>query len=159
MFSRLFGKKTSLPVPETVAAVDVARYCGTWYEIASFPSRQQKRCMKTKAEYTLSDNGTVAVRNSCSRGRRTASIKAVATAVPDTGNAKLKVLFFGLFKADYWVIDLAPDYSWAAVSNPAGSRLWLLSRTPYMAEPLYLDIIKKLASKGLDISKLSRTVQ
>lgn len=115
--------------------------------------------MKTKAEYTLSDNGTVAVRNSCRRGKREASIKAVASAVPGTGNAKLKVIFFGFIKADYWVIDLAPDYSWAAVSNPAGSRLWLLSRTPYMEESLYTDIVNKLAVKGLDISKLSRTAQ
>ena len=38
---------------ETVDKVDVQRYMGRWYEIASFPQSFQKGCSCTVAEYKL----------------------------------------------------------------------------------------------------------
>jgi len=53
--------------------------------------------------------------------------------VAGSGNAKLKVSFFGPFYVgDYWVLDHADDYSWSIVGEPSGRYLWLLSRS---AEP------------------------
>ena len=52
-------------VPTTVPSVDLARYAGKWYEIASFPQRFQKGCYCTTAEYILSQKGYVIVVNRC----------------------------------------------------------------------------------------------
>jgi apolipoprotein D and lipocalin family protein len=146
--------------PETVPQVDVRKYCGTWYEIAAVPSRQENRCTGTKAEYILdSVSGKVLVRNSCRRGGREASIRATAVPVPGSGNARLIVTFFRFIKADYWVVGLADDYSWALVSNPDRSRCWVLSRTPYLDEALYGQLLGMLKQKGIDTSKLVRTLQ
>ena len=46
---------------ETVPFVDINKYSGKWYEIASYPQRFQKGCHCTTAEYTLSDKGYVIV--------------------------------------------------------------------------------------------------
>src|SRR6187551_3163763 len=53
---------------QTVPNLDLNKYAGKWYEIASFPQRFQKGCHCTIAEYTLTDNGYVIVVNKCNKG-------------------------------------------------------------------------------------------
>ncbi|MBN1279821.1 MAG: lipocalin family protein [Chlorobiaceae bacterium] len=159
MFSLLNRKRKSRALPLTVEKVDVARYCGTWYEIASIPAKRQRNCSKTKAEYTLSGTGPVQVRNSCMRRGRSVSITATASPVQGSGNAHLKVRFFRIILADYLVIELAEDYSWAVVSNRSGTSLWLLARTPYLDQEIFESILGKLQNRGIDSSKLVKTVQ
>ncbi|HTL80224.1 MAG TPA: lipocalin family protein, partial [Bacteroidia bacterium] len=50
---------------QTVQHVDLEKYCGKWYEIASYPQTFEKNCYCSTAEYTLSDKGYVVVENSC----------------------------------------------------------------------------------------------
>lgn len=155
-----FSRKPRIPSSlHTVDAVDVPRYCGTWYEVASVPRKRQKRCTNTRAEYTLTPEGKVLVVNSCRRHGKTVSIKALGSPVSGSGNAWLKVRFFSLISADYRVIELAADYSWAVVSNTTGSGLWVLSRTPYMSPGIYVGIIEKLRSRGIETAGIEKTVQ
>lgn len=156
---KLFRKIRAIRGPETVPQVDVQRYCGTWYEIAAIPVRREENCTDVKAEYTLDQaKSKVIVRNSCRKNGRIKSITASAVPVPGTGNAKLIVTFFRFIKADYWVIGLADDYSWALVSNPSRTHCWILSRTPYLDEVLYRQLLELLQQKGIDISKIVRSV-
>ncbi len=160
MFANFFRRRAHLQEPETVANVDVQKYAGTWYEIAAIPGKQQRGCTCTKAEYTLEPGGgRVLVRNSCRRNGRDASIGATAVPVEGSGNAKLIVTFFRFLKADYWIIGLADDYSWALVSNPGKTRCWVLSRTPYPDEDIYVRMLDLLRQKGIDTSLLVRTTQ
>lgn len=147
---------------ETVANVDLNRYAGKWYEIASFPQRFQKGCTCTTAEYTLSDEGYVIVENACNKDSingEKSGIKGKAFVVENTGNAKLEVQFFWPFKGKYWIIDLDKDYTYAVVGHPNREYLWILSRTPQMNEEIYQGIIERVKAKGFDLAKLQRTVQ
>lgn len=160
MFGNLLRKRLHRGGPATVPEVDVMKYCGTWYEIASIPSKQQRGCDSTKAEYTLdAAKGMVLVRNSCKRNGREKSIRATAVPVEGSGNAKLIVTFFRWIKADYWVIGLADDYSWALVSNPSRTRCWVLSRTPYMDDATYAELLEQLRLKGIDTTQMVKTAQ
>lgn len=47
--------------PKTVAKVDIEKYGGTWYEIASIPMFFQRGCVNTKATYSLLEDKTVKV--------------------------------------------------------------------------------------------------
>jgi len=146
---------------ETVPNVDLNRYTGKWYEIASFPQRFQKGCHCTTAEYTLSKEDYIIVENRCNKDSingKVSYIKGKAFVEPNSGNAKLKVQFFWPFRGKYWIIDLAEDYSYAVVGHPNRKYLWILSRTPVINETTYLEIIKRLQAKSFDISKLRRTV-
>ncbi len=58
-------KRLGLPPLTTVDHVELSRYLGTWYEIASFPQRFQKGCTATTANYTLRDDGLIRVLNRC----------------------------------------------------------------------------------------------
>lgn len=147
---------------QTVPYVDLIKYSGKWYEIASYPQRFQKGCNCTTAEYTLSKKDFVIVENRCNKDSvngEQSYIKGKAFVVKNSGNAKLLVQFFWPFKGKYWIIDLADDYSYAVVSHPNKKYLWILSRTPKMNDTVYQQIISKLTEKGFDITKLEVTQQ
>ena len=145
--------------PTVVSSVDLNRYAGKWYEIASYPVSFQKGCSCTTAEYTLTDKGYVKVFNSCRKGGKISSITGKAFAVKGSHNAKLKVQFFWPFKAPYWIIGLADDYSWAIVSGPSRKYLWILCRTRQMEPKLYDQLLEKLRKEGFDLGKLKKGTQ
>jgi len=157
-----FSLKTKAQPLETVPYVDLTKYAGKWYEIASFPQRFQNGCQCTTAEYTISEKGYVIVENRCRRGsvnRKESYIKGKAFVESNSGNAKLKVQFFWPIKGKYWIIDLADDYSFAVVSHPIKKYLWILSRSPKMDDALYSQIVDRLVKQGLDVSRIVKTVQ
>ncbi|MEX1131725.1 MAG: lipocalin family protein [Flavobacteriales bacterium] len=153
---------TSAQPLRTVPIVHLDRYAGTWYEIASYPQRFQKGCHCTTATYTPSDKGYLILENRCNRdsaGGRLSSIKGKAFAVEGSGNAKLKVQFFWPFTGNYWIIDLAADYSYAVVGDPSRKYLWILSRGPQLPSDVYAGILERLVTNGYDIEKLQLTDQ
>ena len=147
---------------QTVPFVDLQKYAGKWYEIAAFPQYFQKGCHCTVAAYTPTDKGYIIVENKCNKDSvngKLSSIKGKAFVTENSGNAKLRVQFFWPFKADYWIIDLAVDYSYAVVSEPDKKDLWILSRTPKMDHLVFQQIMGRLKEKGFDLSKLKLTEQ
>jgi apolipoprotein D and lipocalin family protein len=156
---------TSLAISQTlktVPFVDLKKYAGKWYEVASFPQRFQKGCYCTTAEYTLTNKEYLIVENRCNKGSITGKesyIKGKVFVVENTGNSQLQVQFFWPFKGKYWIIDLADDYSYAVVAHPNKKYLWILSRTPIIQDTIYQQIIFRIKEKGFDISKIKRTTQ
>ena len=147
---------------QTVPNVDLKKYAGKWYEIASYPTRFQKRCTCTTAEYTVTDKDYIIVENRCNKDSvngKKSYVKGKAFVQKNTGNAKLKVQFFWPFKGKYWIIDLADDYSYAVISNPSKKYLWILSKTPQMSDFTYQQITARLKQKGFDLNKIKRTKQ
>ena len=147
------GHAPALPV---VPDVDLPRYMGVWYEIASYPTWFQKGCTGSTARYHLNADGTVDVLNQCRKGGTLESARGTAWA-PDPGEpAKLKVRFFWPFRADYWIIDLGPEYEYAVVGHPSREYLWILSRTPAMDPAVYACILQRLRLNGYDPDRLVR---
>ncbi|TWW10504.1 membrane protein [Planctomyces bekefii] len=147
---------------QTVPYVDLERYLGLWYEIASFPQSFQEGCVATTAHYSLKPNGKIAVRNQCRMDSLQGPLKTAngtARVVDRETNAKLKVTFFWPFSGNYWIIDLDPDYQWAVVGDPTREYLWILSRHPELDDELYREITERLTSEqGYDVSRLRRTI-
>jgi len=156
------GMGTGVPPLTVVKQVDLKRYVGTWYEIASFPHSFQRGCVGSKATYTLRDDGDISVLNECRKGSLDGEIDSVQGKAwvddPET-NAKLKVSFFWPFRADYWIIDLGENYEYAVVGHPSRNYLWILSRTTQMDETLYNRIVERLQKgQGYDTSRLQKTL-
>lgn len=144
----------------SVAAVDLARYAGEWFEVAAFPMFFQRHCVAdTTANYELALDGSVKVTNRCRTQNGVDEASGRATVVEGSANSRLKVSFFWPFKADYWVIGLDPDYRWALVGNPNRKYLWLLSRTPQLPQPLLEVALASAQAQGFDLSQLRYTPQ
>lgn len=160
LFSQAVGRKTK-PL-EVVPYVDLQKYLGTWYEIATIPQRFQKGCVAATAEYSLLGDGTIRVVNTCHQETLDGKVREVrgkARIVDRNTNAKLKVCFFWPFWGDYWIIGLDADYRWAVVGHPSRKYLWILSRTPQMDEDLYTKLLGLVADNGYDVSRIKRTLQ
>ncbi|KAF0199332.1 MAG: outer membrane lipoprotein Blc [Bacteroidetes bacterium] len=159
--SFLFGCKAQNNAPTGVGSVDLLRYQGLWYDIASYPARFQKDCHCTTAEYITTSRDYIKVVNRCRKGgfsERESSVTGKAFIVKGSNNTKLKVQFFWPFKADYWIVKLDPDYKWAVVSS-GKDYLWLLSRTPEIPETLYDSVVSSLKKEGYETGRLRRTPQ
>jgi apolipoprotein D and lipocalin family protein len=152
----------NLPPLQTVSRVELERYMGKWYEIASFPQWFQKGCVASTATYSLRNDGKVNVLNECRDktldGKRR-DAKGKAWVIDRQSNAKLKVSFFWPFSGDYWIVDLGPDYEYAVVGHPKRTYLWILSRKPRMDAGTYEGILQRLKAQHYDLSPLKRTSQ
>lgn len=123
-----------------VKGLDLERYMGRWYEIASFPSRfQPKNGVDTRATYKLNPDGTVHVLNETWNGGKRGFIQGSAyKADPKSDEAKFKVKFYVPpflpiipVTGDYWVLYIDPDYQHALIGQPSRSYLWVGSFLPY----------------------------
>ncbi|MBA3022277.1 MAG: lipocalin family protein [Gammaproteobacteria bacterium] len=151
---------------QTVAEVDLQRYLGRWYEIASIPQYFQRQCVgDAMAEYAQAGED-IAVTNSCrtENGERSVA-QGQARVVDAASRAKLEVTFvkfFGwlyLLGGDYWVIDLASDYRYAVVGHPDRDYAWILSRQPALPMPDLIAIEQRLRENGYDSCALLTTIQ
>jgi apolipoprotein D and lipocalin family protein len=140
--------------------IDLIRYIGKWYEIASLSGRFQKGCQCTTAEYDLIvGKNYLQVKNRCFRKGKWSEITGKAFFSPGSTEGKLKVQFFWPFRSDYYIIDLAPDYAWAVVSVPNYKYLWIFCRKPQMDNNLFEEILQKLRQKGFNTKLLQITKQ
>jgi apolipoprotein D and lipocalin family protein len=147
---------------EVVGSVDLDRYLGKWYEVASYPAWFAKNCTAVTAEYSLREDAGIRVVNRCRKGSLDGKLKEAkgrAKVVDSQTNARLKVSFFGPFWGDYWIVDLDPDYRWAVVGEPKRKYLWILSRTPTLDKDTLEGILSRLPEKGYDIERLQWTPQ
>jgi apolipoprotein D and lipocalin family protein len=155
--------KDALP---TVPSVDLARYAGTWHEIARLPMWFQRHCVDSKAIYTRRSDGAVGVHNECmtdSGGVEQAD--GVATVVDDKTNARLNVVFDNYFarlfgssrEGNYWILALDGDYRTALVGTPDRRFLWILSRTPQLDDAIYQRLVEQARQLSFPVSDLIRT--
>lgn len=153
---------------KTVSSVDLNRYKGKWYEIAKYPNKFQKQCAgNTTAEYRLKRGGKIEVVNRCvTSSGQTEEAKGEAKVVDKSTNAKLKVRFAPGFLSfipsvwgDYWIIDLDPEYRWAAVGDPKREYFWILSRESEMDDGTYQNILRRAESMGFSPGKVEKTPQ
>lgn len=147
---------------KTVEHVDVAKYMGTWYEIAKFPQRFEKGLVGITANYTLLPNGKVSVLNSGYKENFNGELRTArgkAWVVDTSTNAKLKVSFFWPFAGNYWILELGKDYEYVVVGENSRKYLWILSRTPQMDETFYNELVKRIQGMGFDVSKLEKNPQ
>ncbi len=153
-----FGCSGSYAPLDTVPAVDLQRYAGRWYEIASLPVSQQRGCSCTTAEYEIVDASTVRVINTCKKGDGTDRVEGKAFVVEGSHNAKLRVQFFWPFRGDYWILGLdEAEYRWAVVGLPSRKYCWILSRTPSMDPDLLARLVADLRAKGFATEQLQYT--
>lgn len=153
------------PPPETVAFVDVERYAGLWYEIASNPVFFNEDLVGVTAEYEVIAPGRISVENRGFEGSLDGPedvIRGEARVVDTETNSKLKVRFnflFGrLFEGNYWIVALDDEnYEWAAVTDREQFTLFILSRTPEMEQERYDSILALLEEKNIDLSRLRIT--
>jgi apolipoprotein D and lipocalin family protein len=151
--------------PATVPSIDLARYLGTWFEIARLPMRHEPADFTDiTAHYALQRDGTVQVRNRALDGKGELAESVGEASAVDDSNSKLEVTFLpeGLrwipfTRGDYWILKIDPDYATALVGSPDRKYLWLLSRQPRLDEATKQDYLDHARRQGFDLGDLIHT--
>lgn len=143
-----------------VDTLDLERYAGRWHEVARLPMFFQRNCVgDTTATYTRRDDGTIEVRNACRTddGR----IESTGVAREAGGGGALEVRFapnwlgwLPMVWADYWVVDLDPEYRWAVVGGPKQGAMWILSREPTLDPALFERLVERATARGYKLDEL-----
>ena len=143
---------TVLPAPPPV---DINQYAGTWYEQGSVKQFLSTGLVNTRAVYTPQLDGTIKVENSGnSSGPNGPAWKTTGTAVAvNAANTRLTVSFSGEPTRDepgnYWILDYAPDYSWAIVSDASGTSGTILTREQFPSEAEYTALVARAYRLGV----------
>jgi len=147
-------------VPDGVTPVEnfeLARYLGTWYEIARLDHSFERGLSRVTAEYSLREDGGVRVvnRGYSEKEREWKEAEGKAYFVDRADQGHFKVSFFGPFYGSYIVFELDRDsYQYALVSGPDKSYFWILARRPEMDKELKERLVAKAAARGFDMSGL-----
>ncbi|MEO5875205.1 MAG: lipocalin family protein [Streptosporangiaceae bacterium] len=153
--------------PAPVASVDVQKYLGRWYQIASVPALYELQCLRNvTADYGIGATGTVTVHNTClSVFDLKSSITGDAKPLDGT-NARLNVSFLKFGEtwwhnagANYIVVGLDAGYEWAVVTDSGRRSGFVLSRTPSLSPERTAAAQASLRAAGLDPCTLKVTKQ
>ena len=157
------AKSVAKPPPlASTIQLDLPRYMGRWWVIAHTPYFAEKGKVASADVYTLRADGRIdnvyAYRTRF--GGEEKQMHAVATVKPGTGNAQWTIAFFGgLLRADYLVLEVAPDGSWALVGQPSRKLAWVFARDPRMDDAMLARLLARFPAFGYDPARLERVPQ
>lgn len=156
---------------EAIPSLDIARYMGTWHQVAHYPNRFQQQCVRdTSATYRALDSGAIEVLNRCTTADgRVDSVTGLARprgATVEGGllrPASLEVSFLPAWLrwlpfgwGSYDVVSLSADGRVAIVSEPSMDYLWVLSRDREIDQARWSAVQGFLRDAGFDLGRLVR---
>lgn len=155
----LFSLAACTGIPEGIEPVEnfeLEPYLGTWYEIARLDHSFERGLSNVTANYSLRDDGGVAVVNRGYRADKGEWDQAEGKAyfIDDAGVGRLKVSFFGPFYGAYNVFELGENYEYSMIAGPDRSYLWILAREPRVPKALLDELLAKAEAAGYDTSEL-----
>lgn len=131
--------------------VEIERFLGTWYEIARYPHRFEKGLCHVTATYSLLPGNKIEVLNQGYKDGKLKKALGKAKLASTDGKGHLKVSFFWIFYADYFVLELDQEnYSFAIIGSSSPDYFWILSRTPQLEPAVKEKLLKRAAELGYD---------
>ena len=153
----LSGCQTMKPI-HTVDKVDLNRFMGDWYVIASIPTFIEKDAFNAIESYRLDDDGTVATTFKFNKGSFDGPLKKYHARgyVRDKGsNAVWGMQFIWPFKAEYKIIFLSEDYSQTVIGRTKRDYVWIMAREKTIPADEYEEILKFLQEQNYNIENIS----
>jgi len=142
--------------------VDLKRFMGTWYVIASIPTFIETDAFNGVESYRLDADGTVATTFTFHEGAFEGPLKTYKPRgfiLDTTTNATWGMRFIWPFKVESLITYLTDDYSQAVVSRNKRDYVWIMARKPEIPEADYSRIVDMLTAEGYDTSKLIKVPQ
>lgn len=150
---------TYLPMEKNapVAKLDLRKYSGTWYSLYSIPTIFDKGSRETTTKYTLNKEGYYNVLTTYKKPNDDKIYSRNSKMFPSENgdSGELQAQFIWPIKVDYWIIELADDYSYVVVGHPDHKFLFIMSRNKSIPKKSYEEIVAHCKSKGYDVSKLT----
>ena len=144
----------------TVEQVDLERFMGDWFVIASIPTFAEKNAYAPVETYTLNANGTI---NAAFRYGKPSNpdvrseINATGHIKDHDTNAVWGMQFIWPIKADYRIIQLDPEYQVTMIGRNKRDYLWIMARDYPLPQSELNQLIDYARTVGYDTSSLQFT--
>mgnify|MGYP001815712184 FL=1 len=147
---------TSPPL-RTVPQVDLERFMGDWYVIANIPTFIERKAHNAVESYELVDQKQVATTFRFNQGSFDGPVKMyrpTGFVGDDPSNAIWGMQFIWPIKADYRIIYLNEDYTQTIIGRNKLDYVWIMARTPTIADSDYGMMVEFVGKQGYDTSKI-----
>ena len=152
------GCQTLKPI-HTVEDVELKRFMGNWYVIASIPTFIEKDAYNAMESYRLEEDGTVATTFRFNKGSLDGKLKEYTPRgfIQDkTSNAVWEMQFIWPFKAEYRIVCLTDDYSQTVIGRSKRDYVWIMARKPSIPDEDYQRILRFLTDQGYNLIDLRK---
>lgn len=156
------GCGPSLPPLKTVEKVDLARFMGPWYVIASIPTWFEADAYNGVETYRLEADGTIDTVFTFRKGGFDGPPRKYnprAFVVDKVDNSTWGMQFVWPFKAEYLITHLDAGYRRTVVGRNRRDYAWIMARTPEIPEEEYRRLVRELAEQGYDVARLRKVPQ
>jgi len=145
-----------------VTHVDLPRFMGKWYVIASIPSFIERKAYNGVEMYQLQSNGNVETsfryrKNSFNDPVKT--IHSTGFVTPNTGNAVWGIQLVWPLKEQYLVAYLADNYSETIVARDKRDYVWIMARTSTITPADYDSLVARVKQLGYRVSDIRKMPQ
>jgi apolipoprotein D and lipocalin family protein len=143
----------------TVESVDLKRFMGDWYVIASIPTFIETDAYNAVESYQLAEDGAIETTFRFNKGGFNGPEKTYRPRgfIEDRqSNAVWGMRFIWPIKAEYRIIYLSEDYEQTIIGRTKRDYVWIMARKPLIPEQNYQQMLKFLAEQGYDLGKLRR---
>lgn len=158
----LLGGCSSYPAMKTVDAVDLDRFMGDWYVIASIPTVFEKDIYNAIERYDRIGANKIQTTFSFYKGGfdgEKDTMRPVGYVMDDGSNALWGMQFIWPFKADYRIVYLDDDYSLTVIGRQKRDYVWVMARKPQLDSETYAQIVRFIESLGYDTTELKPVPQ
>ena len=160
-FLALFGCQSTNEVNpiRTEDYVDLQRFAGDWYVIASIPTFLEKEAYDAVESYSAPNNGRVETTFAFNKGGFDGTRKVYRPTgfVRDDGsNAVWGMQFVWPFKAEYRIVYVDDDYQQTIIGRSKRDYVWIMARTPQIPDADYAKHLALLAAEGYDTVKIRK---
>ncbi len=142
----------------TAEQVDLERFMGDWFVIASIPTFIEKRAVDALETYELAPDGRVLTTFSFvdEKTGKSKRYNPVGFVRPDTGNAVWGMQFIWPIKAEYRILYVDDAYDYTVIGRTARDYVWIMARSADITDARYAELVKLVEDEGYDISTLRR---
>jgi apolipoprotein D and lipocalin family protein len=150
------------PALQTVARVDIPRFMGAWYVIASIPTFIERGAHNAVESYALDPRGRVLTTFRFNAGAFDGPVKVhhpIGYVRPDGGGAIWGMQFIWPIRADYRIVYLDADYTQTIIGRERRDYVWIMARTPSIPDADYTRLVALLQTQGYDVSRLQKVPQ
>ena len=129
---------------------------GDWYVIANIPTSIERGAHNAVESYRLDTDGSIATTFTFREGAFDGKLKRYCPRgfVRDTrSNAIWGMQFVWPIKADYRIVYVSPDYQRTIVGREKRDNVWIMARTPQIADADFQDLRDRVAREGYDMSE------
>ena len=148
----------SMPV---VDYVDLERFMGDWYVIATIPTFLEKDAYNPVETYKRDDDGTIATTFTFNKGSLDGPTKVFRPrgfVVDETTNAIWGMQFVWPIKADYRIVYLDDKYQQTNIGRNSRDYVWIMARTPSISEQDYTKLVGVVKSLGYELDALQKAI-